>query len=265
MRRRLRRPDGAGRGDRVAAQHPGLARLPAPRPAGRAHGDCRSSSTTTPRPWRWGRGGSAPPAGERDFLAMVVSTGVGGGIVARRPAARRGRGQRRPHRPRDRGARRAAVRLRRTGLPRGRGVGPVDRGAAFGVDPAEAGDDVRRRTGTAGGPGGGVGRQPARPAAGRRWPGRWRWGSATPFFAAAQAELDGPVPDRVRPGGADRPRRAGRRGPAGGGGRGRLAGPRPRRRGGLTDGWFGVRDRVIARWGTPDRPSTGAPPVASAR
>ena len=38
-----------------------------------------------------GEGWIGAAAGVRDYIAMVVSTGVGGGIVARRPAARRRR------------------------------------------------------------------------------------------------------------------------------------------------------------------------------
>ena len=47
---------------------------------------------------------------------------------ARRSAARRGDRQRRPRRPHDRRAQRPALRVRAAGLPRGRGVGPGDRG-----------------------------------------------------------------------------------------------------------------------------------------
>ena len=79
-----------------------------------------------------------------------------------------GRRQRRPHRPRDRRARRppvraagpaAASRRRRRAPP----SPPSPAGPA-----AEAGPEVVARTGRLVGPGGGVGRQPARPAAGRR-------------------------------------------------------------------------------------------------
>ena len=101
------------RRDGLAAEHPGLARLPAARPAGRAHRSCPSSSTTTPRRWPSARGGAAPAVGVRDFLGMVVSHRRRRRDRPRRPAARRAARQRRPHRPRHRRARRAAVRLRR--------------------------------------------------------------------------------------------------------------------------------------------------------
>ena len=119
-------PDDPGRRRRLAAQHPGLAGLPAPRPAWPrlglpVHVDNDAKALALGEGWR----GAA--VGERDFLAMVVSTGRRRRHRARRPPARRRRRQRRPHRPRDRRARRRAVRLRGPGLPRGRGVGHGDR------------------------------------------------------------------------------------------------------------------------------------------
>ena len=54
-----------------------------------------------------GEGWKGAGVGVSDFIAMVVSTGVGGGIVLDGRLARRRAGQRRPHRSRDRRARRA--------------------------------------------------------------------------------------------------------------------------------------------------------------
>jgi glucokinase len=57
-----------------------------------------------------GRWGAA--VGVDDYLAMVVSTGVGGGIVCDGRLLDGACGQRRPYRPRDRGAGRPSVRVR---------------------------------------------------------------------------------------------------------------------------------------------------------
>ena len=106
-----------GGGDaRLAAQHPGVAGLPAPRPARGRAATCRSTSTTTPRRWRSARAGSGAAAGERGLHRHGRVHRRRRRHRARRPAARRRRRQRRPHRPRDRGARRAArARAARTG------------------------------------------------------------------------------------------------------------------------------------------------------
>ena len=74
-------PDGRRRRARVAAQHPRVARVPAAGAARRAYRSCRRSSTTTPRRSRSARVGSARRRAARDYIGMVVSTGVGGGIV----------------------------------------------------------------------------------------------------------------------------------------------------------------------------------------
>ena len=75
-----------------------------------------------------GEGWLGAAAGERNYIAMVVSTGIGGGIVLDGAPARRRRRQRGPHRSRDRRTRRAALRLRRAGLRGSRGVGHRDPG-----------------------------------------------------------------------------------------------------------------------------------------
>ena len=172
-------PMTAGRRDGVAAEHPGLAGLPAARPAARARPGCRPSSTTTPRPWPWARAGGARPPGVDDYLGH-------GGVDrrrrrhrARRPAARRGRRQRRPHRPRHRRARRPAVRAAAAAAasrPRRR-ARPSPPSPAGRPAEADAGDRSSA---------------PARWSAGRWprwptcstcgwpwWPARWRSGSAT--------------------------------------------------------------------------------------
>ncbi len=138
----------------------------------------------------------------------------------RRPAARRARRQRRTYRPRGRRARRPAVRVRRSGLPGGRGV----RARPSRPSPA----DPRRRPARRWWPG------PARWSAGRwpAWPtcstsswrrsaARWRWASGsrssprpgTELAARARLQFSGPLPHRRRPAGAgrsaDRRRRGG--------------------------------------------------------
>ena len=81
-RRRLRRSDdGRGRA-RLAVEHPGLARASRCGPGSpNTAAAPRLRSTTTPRRWPAARAGSGAAAGVRDYIAMVVSTGVGGGIV----------------------------------------------------------------------------------------------------------------------------------------------------------------------------------------
>ena len=68
------------RGHGVAAQHPGVARLPPARPAGRAHRS-RLALDNDAKALALAEGWTGAARGRRDFLAMVVSTGVGGGIV----------------------------------------------------------------------------------------------------------------------------------------------------------------------------------------
>ena len=160
------------------------------------------SSTTTPRRWRWARAGSAAPSGSRDYLAMVVSTGVGGGIVLDGRLLDGADGQRRPHRPRDRRARRRPpVRLRRARLPRGRGVGHRHRGDHRAAAGRGAARGRRRRTGTL------VGRAVASVAALLDLrlavvAGSVALGFGDAFFAAAQAEIDRCWPGSTTPPGA---------------------------------------------------------------
>ena len=106
----------------------------------------------------------------------------------RRAAARRCRRERRARRTRGGRARRPHVRLRRTGLPRSRGVGHGDRrhhrAAGRGGRPGDA-PPVR----DAGRSGRGVGGQSARPAAGRGG-GFGGAGFGDDFFGAAQEEIE---------------------------------------------------------------------------
>ena len=136
-----------------------------------------------------GEGWVGAAKGRADYVALVVSTGVGGGHRARGPVARRSVGERRPHRARDRRARRARVCLRRARVPRGRGLG-------------HRAGRCHRPTRPAGAPGHRR-RAPARwsDAPSRRWStcstcpspssaGRSRWASGSRSFSAAQAEMD---------------------------------------------------------------------------
>ena len=205
----------------VAAQHPGLARLPAPRAGWPTRSACRSTSTTTPRRWPSARGGAGAAAG-------------------RARLHRHGRVDRR--RRRDR-ARRPAARRRRAATPATSATSSSSPTAARARAAPRAASRPRRRHGHRrphrAAAGGGAASRSARAPAGwsagrwRRWPtcstSASRWSparspsaSATTFFAAAQAELDraGPASSfaagRTHPPG--RPRR---RGPArrrGGGG-----------------------------------------------
>ena len=79
-RRRVRRPDGRGRRGRLAAQHPGVARLPVARPPRRA---IRRSRVGRQRRQgaRARRGLDGRGRECDDYIGMVVSTGIGGGIV----------------------------------------------------------------------------------------------------------------------------------------------------------------------------------------
>ena len=200
LRRRVRRTDDrrAARRSRRSTSPPGAtsrlrARLAEP----------RSGCPTLRRQRRQGararpRGGWVRPAGATNFLAMVVSTGVGGGIVLDGRLLDGAARQRRPHRPRHRRARRPAVPLRQPGLPRGRGVGHRHR------------RDHRPPTGR--------GRRRHDRAHRPRWSvapsrsvavlldlplavvaGSVALGFGEPFFAAAQAEIDRRGPARLRP------------------------------------------------------------------
>ena len=177
-----------------------------------------------------GEGWLGAAAGERDFIAMVVSTGVGGGLVFDGRLLDGADGQRRPHRPRRRRARRPApVRCGGRGLPGGRGVGHRHPG------------DHRRRPGRAPAP-----RSSSAPAGSSA--GRWRRSptcSTCPLACVAGSVALGlrRAVLRRRPGRAaacgpgstspatpDRPGRARARRPAHRRRRRRLAGPRPRHR-----------------------------------
>ena len=155
-----------GRGG-VAAQHPAGAATSRCAAGWPSAPGCRRSSTTTPRRWPWARAGSARPAGERDFIAMVVSTGVGGGIVldGRLLDGAAGNAGHIGHVIVEPDGR--PLRVRGAGLPRGRGVGHGDPGRHRRARrprprPERAAADRHARR-----PGGGVGGQPARPAPGR--------------------------------------------------------------------------------------------------
>ena len=189
----LRRADDRGRRGGVAAEHPGLAGLPAPGrgwPSATGLADLRRQRRQGPGPGRGlARGGrrraptsspwSCPPG------SAAASCSTAGCSTARR--------QRRPHRPRHRRARGPALRLRGPGLPGGGGVGHRRSPPVTGRPAAEAGPEV-------------VEPAPAASSAGP-WPsvanlldlrlavvaGSVALGFGDPFFAAAQAELDRPA------------------------------------------------------------------------
>ena len=159
-----RRP---ARGDRVAAAHPrrGASSRCANGSGGRP--GCRSTATSTRRRSRSPRGGSGRPRARSNFLAMVVGTGVGGGIVLNGQLLDGATRQRRPRRPRRRRAERPPLRLRFARVPGGRGVGPGDRSDHRSIaDRADLRDHAAHRR--AGRPRGRVGVQRARPRPRRR-------------------------------------------------------------------------------------------------
>ena len=183
---------------------------------------CPPWSTTTPRRWPSARAGSARRAGERDFLAMVVSTGVGGRHRPRRPAAGRPTGN--------------AGHIGHVIVePDGR---PAVCGAQGCLEAECSGPSIEAATG----------RPPEQATSSTRahrarwWAGRWpRWptsstfpwpssrgsvalGFGDDFFTAAQAELDRSCRLGLHPGDPDHSRRPGRRRAAGRGRRRRLAG-----------------------------------------
>ena len=174
----------------VAAQHRRLARLPAARPGSAEH-------YGLPRRRRQRRQGAGPGRGVGRCGRRRRRLRRDGRVDrrrrrdrARRPAARRRRRQRRPHRPRDRRARRPAVRVRRAGLPRGRGVGLVDRGDHRARRRPRRRVEVRRahRARSSVGP---SRRSPTCSTCGSpSSPARSRSGYGDDFFDAAQAELD---------------------------------------------------------------------------
>ena len=178
--------------------------------------------------WR----GAAP--GERDYIAMVVSTGVGGGIVldGRLLDGEDGNAGHIGHVIVEPDGR--AVPVRRAGLPRGRGERHRHRGAhrRAGGGGARRGAGTRRPPGR---PGRRVGRRRCSTCASRSSPARSRSATATSFFDAAQAGARRARPPRVRPRRPHRPGRARRRGSAGRRGRRRAAGDRARSRRRLTD------------------------------
>ena len=128
----------------------------------------RRSSTTTRKALARAEGWLGAAQGRRDFLAMVVSTGVGGGIVLDGRAARRGARQRRPHRPRHRRPDRPAVcRAARVGAwrPRSR----VDRSRRSTGRPASRPMPRDEALGRSSGRScRGIGREPPRPPPGGR-------------------------------------------------------------------------------------------------
>ena len=78
----LGRPDPPARRNRQPGQHPCLARLPDPRPGRRRWCPAfRCGWPVTGCAWRWESTGAAPGRGARFMLGMVVSTGIGGGLV----------------------------------------------------------------------------------------------------------------------------------------------------------------------------------------
>ena len=194
--------------------------IPAPRPRWRElHRAARRSSTTTPRPWPWrglgGRGRRAP-----DYLAMVVSTGIGGGIVldGRLLDGRLGNAGHIGHVIVEPDGRRCA--LRGAGLPRGGGFRHRHRARSPGRAPARPAPRSSR------GPGAwSAGPSPRWPTCSTfRWrssPARWPSGSASPSSRPPQAEVVRRAWLRVLPGHPGRARRPGR---------GRAAGRRRRRR-----------------------------------
>ena len=158
---------------------------------------------------------------------MIVSTGVGGGIVLDGRLLDGAGGQRRPHRPRGASSPTAGpCRCGGRGCLEAEASGPAI-AAVTGRPAAEAGPEVVERTGRL------VGRAVASVAnlldlpPGRGRPGRWPSASAHPFFAAAQAELDARARLDFSRGTRIVPAGLGADGPAGRRGRGGLAGPRP--------------------------------------
>ena len=88
----------------------------------RVYGDLDAKALALAEGWQ----GAAK--GLDNYCVLTVSTGIGGGIVLDGELLDGASAQRRPRRPHHRRAQRPALRLRRPRLPRGRGVGPGDRG-----------------------------------------------------------------------------------------------------------------------------------------
>ena len=182
---------------------------------------CASGWRRTPRFPVWidndakalalGEGWLGAAVGAPDYIGMVVSTGVGGGIVldgrlldgADGNAGHIGHVIVEPDGPR--------VRVRRTRLPRGRGVGIGHRAlhGCAGAAGADRGPGAHR---DARGPRGRVGRQPARPPArrGQRFR-RARFRRAVLRRRPARDRRE--LPPRLLAGRPDRARRARRRRP----------------------------------------------------
>ena len=221
--------DAAGRRDGVAAQHQGVAGLPAARSAGRRH--------RAPGGRRQRRQGAGPRRGLAGRGPGVRQLSGHGGVDrhrrrhrARRPAARRG-ARATPATSGTWWSSRTGgpASVRRAGLSRGRGVRAVHRDdhRASGVRGPGRGPSSHRDAGRSGR---GLGGQPAGPASWPWWPARWPSASAPPFFDAAQEEIELRARldfSRDRPG-SSRPG-WGRRSAGRGGGRGP---PGPGRRGG---------------------------------
>ena len=180
-----------------------------------------------------GEGWVGAARGERDFIAIVVSTGVGGGLVVdgRLLDGATGNAGHIGHVIVEPEGRVCACGAR--GCLEAQASGPSIL-AATGVPPADASEDVRRRIGTL------VGRAVAsvvnlldlRLAV---VAGSVALGFGETFFAAAQAELGARSQIEYARGRPHRPGRAGRRRPARRGGRGRLARAGPGRRGGVSE------------------------------
>ena len=164
--------------------------LPAAGAAGRARTGLPTFVDNDAKALALGEGWLGAAAGERNFIAMVVSTGVGGGIVldGRLLDGAAGNAGHIGHVIVEPDGRECA--LRRARLPRGRGVGHGHRRDHRRAARPRRPRVWRTRDGHA-----------RRPGRRRRWPtcstsaspssaARSPSATATPFFAAAQAELD---------------------------------------------------------------------------
>ena len=174
---------------------------------------CRRSSTTTPRRWPSARAGVGAAPGVRNYIAMVVSTGVGGGIVldGRLLDGADGNAGHIGH-----------VIVEPDGRPCGCGARGCLEAEASGrrSPPSPAGPRPRRPPRSSSATGRLVGRAVASVANLLDLPlavvaGSVALGFGEPFFAAAQAELDARSCLDFSRGAAHRPGRARRRRPAG--------------------------------------------------
>ena len=207
LRRGLRRSDDQRRGDGQPPQHPGLGAASRCGSGWRERSALPVAVDNDAKALALGEGWLGAARGRADYLAMVVSTGVGGGHRGRRPPARRAAAERRAtsvtwsSSPKVGGACAGAGAVSRPRRPGGRSR-PMT-----GLPAAEAPEGIRRRTGTMVGPGRGVGGQPARPRAG----GGGRLGGPRLRCRVLRRRPGGdrpPVPARLLPRDPDRPRRA---------------------------------------------------------